>query len=174
MTKSKMLAAMSALALLGACAGGSDDAGSGAEVAADGANFVVVHSIKDLMENVVEVQAQVFWGSAGYIIDEQGETDLTPTTDEGWLATRSAAATVAEMGNLLMTPQYADGRGGDWMEFSRALAEMGKRSEQAAIDRDSDAIFETGGDLYSVCKSCHMTYVDQGIALEGESEDAAE
>jgi len=65
---------------------------------------------------------------------------------------------VSEMGNLLMTPQYAAGRGEDWLQFSRSLVEIGQRAEKAAIDRNSDAIFETGGTMYNVCSACHQAY----------------
>lgn len=126
--------------------------------------FVRAHDIKQLMAIVVEPQANVFWGSAGYEVDASGERDLTPTTDERWLATQSSAATVAEMGNLLMTPQYAEGRGEDWIQFSRALVEVGKRAEQAAIARDGAAVFEIGSTMYNVCQACHQVYPPATLA----------
>lgn len=131
---------------------------AGCSKAEEEPNFVKAHDIKQLMATVVQPQADVFWRSAGSITDENGTVDLTPTTDEGWLRTRSAAATVSEMGNLLMTPQYAKGRGEDWMEFSRSLVEVGMKAEKAAVDRDSEAIFEVGGHMYNVCKACHQVY----------------
>jgi len=132
--------------------------GAGKQPAEPAATFVKAHDVKQLMAVVVQPQADVFWRSAGSVTDETGEHDLTPTTDAGWLATRSAAATVAEMGNLLMTPQYAQGRGEDWMQFSKSLVEIGQRAEKAAADRNSDAIFETGGTMYNVCSACHQAY----------------
>lgn len=120
--------------------------------------YVRAHDIKQLMATVVQPQADVFWKSAGTVTDETGEHDLTPTTDEGWLRTRSAAATVTEMGNLLMTPLYAEGRGEDWMKFSKALVEIGQRAEKAAVDKSSDAIFDVGGTMYNVCTACHQVY----------------
>ncbi len=98
--------------------------------------YLKVHTIKQLMATVVQPQADVFWRSAGAVVDAAGEHDLTPHTDEGWLRTRSAAATVAEMGNLLQTPLYAEGRGEDWMKFSKALVEIGRRAEKAAVDKE--------------------------------------
>jgi hypothetical protein len=142
---------------------GTQPANESADAVAAGANngqpYVRAHSIQELMANIVEVQAQVFWGSSGWVVDETGEHDLTPTTDERWLATRSAAATVAEMGNLLMTPLYAQDRGKDWIQFSQALVQVGMRAEKAAVDRNTDAIFETGGTMYRVCQACHQVYI---------------
>nr|AGU10802.1 hypothetical protein [uncultured organism] len=122
------------------------------------ATSIRAHDIKQLMAIVVQPQADVFWKSAGSITDAKGLHDLTPTTDAGWLATRSAAATITEMGNLLMTPQYAEGRGADWIQFSRSLVEIGQRAEKAAADRNVDAIFDTGGTMYNVCSACHQAY----------------
>ena len=152
MNKSALAIACAAAALLAGCGSGSKDGDTDTQ-------FVTAHNIQQLMAYVLEPQAQVFWGSAGFIIDEDGEHDLTPTTDEGWLAARSAAATVTEMGNLLMTPMFAEGRDDDWMIYSRALVEIGQKAEQAAADKDSEAVFETGGLVYNVCRACNQVYV---------------
>ena len=154
MNKSALASACLAAFLLAGCGAGGGNGDADTE-------FVTAHNTQQLMAYVLEPQAQVFWGSAGFIIDEEGETDLTPTTEEGWLATRSAAATVTEMGNLLMTPMFAEGRGDDWITYSRALVEVGQKAEQAAADKDSDAVFETGGLMYNVCRACHQAYVGE-------------
>ena len=156
------LACVAALAL-GACGAGEDPA---VETAA-GEGYIQAHTIQQLMADVVQPTADVYWGSAGWVVDEAGERDLTPTTDEGWLATRTSAATLTELGNLLMTPLYADGRGEDWMDFARGMVEVGMRAEQAAVDRDSDAVFEVGGHMYNVCSGCHANYPSTA-EMEGE------
>jgi hypothetical protein len=160
MIKRSFIAA-SVVALLAACSGSS-------EPKQEPPRFVKAHNTRQLMETVMQPQADVFWKSSGWIVDEKGEHDLTPTTEEGWLATRSAAATVTEMGNLLMTPLYSEGRGKDWMEFSQALVQVGMRAEKAAVDRNSDAIMDTGGVMYRVCTGCHEVYLP-----EPETEAAA-
>lgn len=166
-----LAASLIAAALLGACNASENKSGDSAQ----SGEFVVAHNTQQLMAYIVEPQAQVFWGSAGFVIDEEGEHDLTPTTEEGWLATRSAAATVTEMGNMLMTPMFAEGRGEDWMTYSTALVEIGMKAEQAAADKDSDAVFETGGLMYNVCRACHQAYVGDvdPPPLPGDGPDAA-
>lgn len=119
---------------------------------------VKAHDINQLMNVVIAPQAEVFWNSAGTIINLTGEHDLAPTTDEGWLATQSAAATIAETGNLLLTPQFAEGRGEDWIQFSKSLVEIGIEAEKAAADHDVEAILEVGGTMYNVCNACHQVY----------------
>ena len=97
-----------------------------------------------------------------------GEHDIRPQTDEDWRTTRVAAASITEYGNLLMTPLYAEGRGEDWTDFARGLVEIGMRAEQAAIDRNPDAVFEVGDNLYNVCAGCHQLYPPAGSS-EGET-----
>jgi hypothetical protein len=153
MIKRNLIAVASAM-LLASCG----DHTKAPEETASADPFVRARTLKEVMANIVEVQAQVYWHSAGATIDASGEKDLTPTTDAGWLATRSAAATVSEMGNLLMTPMYAEGRGKDWIQFSKALVEIGKRAEKAAADKNGEAVFEVGGTMYNVCSACHQAY----------------
>jgi hypothetical protein len=121
--------------------------------------YVRAHDIHHLMEVVVAPQANVFWNSSGTVNDARGEHDLTPTTDEGWLATQSAAATVAEMGNLLMTPQFADGRGADWQQFSKSLVEVAMLAEKAAAERNAEAVLEVGATMDEACEACHEVYL---------------
>jgi hypothetical protein len=122
-------------------------------------DYVKAHDIRELMLVVVQPQADRFWGASGTVSDMTGMHNLAPTTEERWLAAQSAAATVAEMGNLLQTPLYAEGRSKDWMEFSKSLVEVGLQAQDAVIDRDSDAMLTTGGTMYNVCAACHEAYM---------------
>ena len=151
-------------ALLAGCDGSDESAGSAGEP-----QYLKAHSAQQLMAQVVQPQAQAYWDSVQYISDETGQHEILPETDEDWQRTRTAAATVTEMGNLLMTPLYAEGRGPDWMEFSRGMVEVGQKAEQAAADRDVDAIFEIGGTMYSVCSACHQAYLPQDQAAEANA-----
>lgn len=151
---SKILFALSAATLLASC----NQPGSG-EAEASGETYIKAHDTKQLMLTIVQPQAEVFWGAAGSISDFEGIHDLRPTTDERWAATVSSAATITEMGNLLMTPLFAEGRGDDWNTFARGLVQIGQKAEKAAADRaNEDELFKLGGDLYNVCKACHEAY----------------
>ena len=151
------VAVITATILLAGCGGKAPDAAKPA-AAPPAPAYVQAHTLKALMATVVDPQAQIFWHSSGSVSDAKGTHDLTPTTEAGWLATRSAAATVTEMGNLLMTPLYATGKGEDWIQLAQAMVQTGMKAEKAAADRNSDAIFETGGTLYEVCSACHQAY----------------
>jgi len=133
--------------------------GGAKQPSATGPSYTKAHDIKQLMKIVVQPQADVFWHSAGSMSDEKGVHDLRPTTKEEWLRTQSAAATLVEMGNLLQTPQYAQGRGKEWFQFSKALTEIGMKAEKAASDQaGEDVIFEIGGTIYNVCTACHQVF----------------
>ena len=149
------------MAGLGLLVLGSCGRGDGEEAAAGAPDYIQAHTIQQLMAQVVQPTADVYWRSVQYISDEQGYHEIEPTTDEEWQTTRTAAATLVEMGNLLMTPLYAEGRGEDWMDYARGMVEVGQKAEQAANDRDVDAVFETGGNLYNVCSGCHTKYPAQ-------------
>ncbi len=115
-------------------------------------------SVRDLMKDQIQPQADIFWNSAGSVSDESGMHDLTPTTDKGWENTRAAAARITGYGNLLMTADYAKDRGEGWIRFAKGMIAVGQRAEQAAADHDGDAVFEIGGALYDVCSACHQAY----------------
>ena len=40
--------------------------------------------IHDLMAYFLDPAAEVIWGSAGFVITEEGEFNLEPTDQEGW------------------------------------------------------------------------------------------
>jgi|GEM_PF-496845 len=153
---------LGAAAMLAACGGASDggnDVASGPDMQA-------------YMAEVVQPTAEVYWGSAGWIIDEAGEHDLTPTTEERWAATLQSTKDLQAIGELLMTEEYSVGRGEDWNTFAQGLVDVAKRAEQTAVDRDSDAIFETGAIVYNVCQGCHLAYVPEEMEAAAAATEA--
>jgi hypothetical protein len=115
-------------------------------------------TIQQLMAEDVETAAQIYWKSVQYISDETGNHEILPRTDEEWARVQAAAARLGEYGALLQTPGYAEGRGRDWMQFSKSLIEVSKLAEQAAEEKDVDKVFGVGGTVFSVCKACHDVY----------------
>jgi cytochrome c556 len=108
----------------------------------------------------LEPAADVIWDSAGFVITEDGEVDLQPTTQEGWDQVRNSATVVAEGGNLLMLPGLAVDAD-DWRDYSSGLIDAGVKARQAAVNRDAEALFDAGGQIYNVCRACHNRYMDQ-------------
>ena len=114
----------------------------------------------DFMGWVLDPMADVIWRSAGTITTVDGVEDLAPTTQEGWDSVRNAAATIAEIGNVLQIPGYSQGE--DWNEYAQGLTRIGMRLIEAAEQKDDDQVFDYGGQLYNVCVACHQLYMLPG------------
>lgn len=106
---------------------------------------------------ILDPAADLVWGSAGTVITEAGEKDLSPTTDEEWENVVRSAAIIAESGNLLM--MHGRSYNPDWLEYSQGLSTAGTLALKAAQAKDSDALFNAGGRIYQVCKACHSQFL---------------
>lgn len=126
------------------------------------AQFQEVTDVKQLMNWIMEPNADVIWESVGTIITEEGEQNLRPETDEQWNEIRNAAATVAESANLLLMPNHMRDSG-DWVKHAHELSRTAQEVIAAAEAKDVDSLFTAGGDVYLVCSACHSQYA---IALQ--------
>jgi hypothetical protein len=120
--------------------------------------FKTVVETKDLMEFVMERQADIVWGATGAIITAEGVEERKPKTEDDWIAVKAAAINLTETGNLLMiAPRAQDGD--RWMDSAQKMMVQGQRMI-AAIDRkDTKEMFDVGSDLYDTCTNCHMHYM---------------
>ena len=92
--------------------------------------FEVVTDIRQTMEYILEPAAEVVWDSAGAVISEAGEQDLSPETDEGWTKVLNASALLAEGGNLMMIPGRSAGP--DWNQHAKRMTVAAKQAMDAA------------------------------------------
>ena len=151
MSVSRILGAALALALLAACA-------KPGPPAAPPPAFNTAISVHELMENLVEPNADAVWHASGAIVDAKGVHDLSPTTDAGWAQVHGAATVVAEAGNLLLIPGRAR-PGKTWVDQSHKLTELGLEAMKATDAKDKDAMLRIGGELDGACDGCHEVYV---------------
>lgn len=140
-----------------------------ANTAADAAPppYHVVANVKQLMNWVIEPNADVLWNSVGTIVTEAGTQELEPRTDEEWEAVRNSAAVVAESGNLLMMEGRAFDRT-EWMNASRRLIDAAVSAIEAAEAKDVPALFDAGGAVYESCTACHTKYALGLTRVNGE------
>ncbi|MDX1646793.1 MAG: hypothetical protein R3304_06600 [Longimicrobiales bacterium] len=130
---------------------------AGCNAVSDDEPYRPVADMQELMLHVVEPSAQTYWGAVGWVVDADGEEYIHPTSDDEWLAVENAAFMVAESGNLMMMGGRAlDDEG--WSTFSRSLVDVGERALRAAEERDEQAVFDLGAEMYHVCSNCHAAY----------------
>lgn len=139
----------------------------GGESTADDASYDLTNQLFEIMHHIVEPAAETIWDSAGWIVTVEGEQELWPTTDEGWEAVENAAATLSEVGNLLLMP----GRRVEetaWADYARGLTRASFEVMDAAYGREKQALFDAGGRLYEACTACHEKYwAERPVPPEG-------
>jgi hypothetical protein len=120
-------------------------------------------AMPELMGHVVDPAAWVYWKGAGTEDTAKGEKDLSPTTDEGWEALESGAASLIEAGNLLQLPGRARVPAGkddsDWNRFAQQLTSEAILAKAAAEKHDKTGVYNEGAKLYQICTACHAEFV---------------
>jgi hypothetical protein len=66
--------------------------------------FATELTIKDLMLNVIDTNADVVWLSVTTVASAEGLVETRPRNDEEWAKVKAGAITLAEAANLLMMP----------------------------------------------------------------------
>jgi cytochrome c556 len=139
-------------------------------------------TIKDLMLNVVDRQADVVWLSVTTVASDKGLVETRPKNDEEWKAVKAGAITLAEAANLLMVPGRRVARPGEKSEtpgvelepsemdeliakdrpafykHARALYDAAMLAADAADRKDADKVFEVGETIEMACENCHRQY----------------
>jgi hypothetical protein len=112
--------------------------------------------MKTFMEHVISPAAAVIWSVNGVVIDEKGEHDLSPKTNDDWEKIVSGAATLAEATNALMIPQRALDPA--WNGYVKKLADAADKAYRAAEVHDLKSVSEVSDRLDGICASCHRHY----------------
>jgi hypothetical protein len=112
--------------------------------------------MKTFMEHVLGPAAAIIWRVNGVVIDEKGEHDLSPKSDEDWEQVVSGAATLAEATNALMIPQRV--RDPDWNLYVKKLSDAANKAYRAAEAHDLKSVSEVSDQLDGICAACHRHY----------------
>jgi hypothetical protein len=115
-------------------------------------------SVKEVMREKMEPNAQIYWHSSGEVDTDKGTIDLAPTTPEGWKKAEDAVDQIIAAGRLLTEDKRAKGRK-DFVKHAEALIAEAKLAREAVKAKNKDKMFETGGDLYAKCTDCHRQYL---------------
>ena len=60
-----------------------------------------------LMNHILDPQADIVWAAVGSIVTKDGEQQLAPKNDAEWTVVRNAASVVAETSNLLLLAPHS-------------------------------------------------------------------
>ena len=112
----------------------------------------------DLMSHYLTPASEKIWESTGFIITEEGEQSLEPTSQEGWDEVIFGAQVIIESSYLLTKPDRSKGKK-DWIIFSEMLEPIGRNALEAAEKKDAESLFQIGADLYQACVACHNVYM---------------
>ena len=144
--------------------------------------FATELTIKDLMLNVIDTNADVVWLSVTTVASAEGLVETRPKTDEEWARVKGAAVTLAEAANLLMIPGRKvapddhksevpgielEGHEMDaliakdpqaFYKHARDLYAAAMIAARAADKKDADKVFEVGEAIEHACEGCHRAY----------------
>lgn len=112
--------------------------------------------MKTFMEHVLGPAASIIWKVNGVVIDEKGEHDLSPKSDDDWEQIVSGAATLAEATNALMIPQRVPDA--EWNRYVKKLADAADKAYRAAEVHDLKSVSEVSDQLDGICAACHRHY----------------
>jgi hypothetical protein len=182
-TWASRLLAMAAVLSLAAAAARCSPKPVGGAAPASASPLTPVLSIRELMENIVDPQADYVFEAVAVDVGPQGAVETKPTSDDDWLRIQRGAFVLAESTNLLKMPRRVAPEG-DRNTGAPGSPELAPDQIQAKIDenrtlwnshadhlrdealkvieivkaRDADKLFAAGSAIDAACESCHLDY----------------
>ena len=132
--------------------------------------YDAIADVRQLMVSVIEPAADHYWDSVGTVMTIEGTEEIAPKNTTEWAAVRDAALVIAESGNLLLMPGRVQ-EDEQWTALSLALISTGREALAAAEARDTEAVFNAGGEVYLVCSECHAAFAPDALRSNFGQED---
>lgn len=173
---------LTSLVLMSACQKPSETTAAAPAPAPPPPEYVPTATVKDLMQSVVDPNADVVWLAVTTVQSNKGTVETRPKTDEEWTKVRHGAVALMEASNLLMVPGRHVAKPGEksetpgvelepsemealinkdlgaWRKRAHGLHEAGAAAIQAIDAKDADKLFEVGEQIERACESCHSQY----------------
>ena len=145
-------------------------------------DYAPTATVKDLMQSVVDPNADVVWLAVTTVQSAKGTLETRPKNDEEWIKVRHGAIALTEASNLLMMPGRHVARPGEksdtpgvelepsemealinkdlaaWRKRAHGLHEAGVAAIEAIEAKDADKLFEVGEKIERACEGCHSQY----------------
>jgi hypothetical protein len=169
-----LIIAASTCFVLGGC--------SGKQQVAAAPDYAPSSSIKDIMDSIVDPNADILWGAVSTTITAKGTETRMPKTEEEWKEVRRHAITLFEATNLLMVPNRHVAKPGEkaespdveeapeaieahinqdratWENRIHGLRDAATGMLTAIDAKDTEGMDAQGEKLDSACESCHLVY----------------
>jgi hypothetical protein len=155
-----------------------------------------VVSVKELMEHMIDPLADNIFDAVWWDNTAKGVVEHKPTTDEDWEKVKIGATTIVEGIELLKIPRpfappgdVNDSLGPNppelsptqiqakldkdpvlWIAKIQALRNVGLEVLEIVKKKDTNALWQAGGDLDEACESCHLEYWYPGDRATVEAE----
>ena len=147
-----------------------------------GPQYAPTATIRDLMDSIVDPNADFLWESVSATYTAKGSDEKMPRTDEEWAEVRRHAIALVESTNLLLVPDRRVAKPGekaDNPEFEtdpqeieamisrdratfetrvRALRDAAMKTLAAIESRNVSALGDSGDELDMACEACHEIY----------------
>jgi hypothetical protein len=150
----------------------------------EASDIKAIVSVKELMENIIDPQADFVFDAVAVDIGTQGAVETKPTTDDDWLKVQRGAVILAEATNLLKMqrriapPGDKNNSGGSnapelspeqiqtkvdsdralWNSHADKLRDEALKVLDIVKNKDADSLFKAGSDIDQACESCHLDY----------------
>ena len=148
---------------------------------------VLVGSIKEIMDGIVDPTADVLFDAVSYDVTAAGVVEKVPKTTEDWMEIRRHALLLAEVTNLLKMPgrrvapekptlqreneppgpedlkpeeiqALIDADPAAFRRLAQGLTDAATSALQAADAKDVDRLFASGDEIDRACENCHVKY----------------
>ena len=145
--------------------------------------MTAVLTVQELMEHVVDPQADFVFEAVSVDVGPQGVVETKPTTDEDWTRIERGAWVLAEASNLLklprkMAPDDVKRPGGPgapelapheieakvkanpqlWNSHADMLRDEALKVVEIVKTRNADKLFDAGSALDMACEGCHLDF----------------
>jgi len=146
--------------------------------------ILIMASIQELMDAVIDPSADALWDSVSITTSKKGTVFHQPHTEEEWQEVRRRAIALIEGTNLLVmdgrklvapgSPVLDQGTSGvlsaeegqkkldsqhpTFVQFAKALREAGTQMLTAIDKKDATDMMNAGAAMDGICESCHLTF----------------
>jgi len=139
-------------------------------------------TIKDIMDSMVDPNADYLWESVATIVTAAGTEERAPRTNEDWIALRRHAIPLVEATNLLQMPgrhvakpgEKSENPGielgpeeievrinqdrGAFIDFAHKLHDAVAPALTAIENKDVKGLSDAGEKIDEACENCHLKY----------------